>query len=112
MATCTQRKTVVFSRPFRIKGVARVSPPGDYQVVTDEELIERLSLPIYHLPLPVYHRVSAAIVAPAQSHQASSIEMVAIDLRDLQSARDRDMAAQKAPAAETKPATGRSQDFE
>jgi hypothetical protein len=38
--------------------------------------------------------------------------MVAIDLRDLQSAQDRDTAAQKAPAAEAKPATGRSQDFE
>jgi hypothetical protein len=105
MATRTQRKTVVFSHPFRMKGVDGVLPPGDYEVVTDEELIEGLSF-------PVYHRVSTAIIVPAQSHQASSVEMVAIDPRDLQSAQDRDTAAQKTPAAETKPAIGRSQDFE
>jgi hypothetical protein len=71
-----QRKTVVFSHPFRLKGVDRVLPPGDYEVITDEELIEGLSF-------PVYHRVSTAIIVPAQSHQASSVEMVAIDPRDL-----------------------------
>src|SRR5260370_14088818 len=62
--------------PFRLKGVDRVLPPGDYEVVTDEELIEGLSF-------PVYHRVSTAIIVPAQSHQASSVEMVVIDPRDL-----------------------------
>ena len=77
MATRTQRKTVVFSHPFRLKGVDRDLPPGDYEVVTDEELIEGLSF-------PVYHRVSTAIMVPAQSHQASSIERVMIDYRDLE----------------------------
>ena len=101
MATRTQRKTVVFSHPFRLKGVDRVLPPGDYEVVTDEELIEGLSF-------PVYHRVSTVIIVPAQSHQASSVEMPAIDPRDLQSAQDRDTAAKLLPAAEAKPASGRS----
>ena len=101
MATRTQRKTVVFSRPFRLKGVDRVLPPGDYEVVTDEELIEGLSF-------PVYHRVFTAIIVPAQSHQASSVEMVVIDPRDLQSAKDRDAASEQLPAAEAKPASGRS----
>src|SRR6266436_6669197 len=32
VATRTQRKTVVFSHPFRLKGVDRVLPPGDYEV--------------------------------------------------------------------------------
>jgi hypothetical protein len=86
VATRTQRKIVVFSHPFRLKGVDRVLPPGDYEVVTDEELIEGLSF-------PVYHRVSTAIIVPAESHQASSVEMVAIDPRDLQSAQDRDASA-------------------
>jgi hypothetical protein len=76
-------------------------PPGDYQVVTDEELIEGLSF-------PVYHRVSTAIIVPTQSHQASSVEMVAIDPRDLQSAKDRDTASEQLPAAEAKPASGGS----
>jgi len=101
VATRTQRKTVVFSHPFRLKGVDRVLPPGDYEVVTDEELIEGLSF-------PVYHRVSTAIIVPAQSHRGSSVEMVAIDPRDLQSAQDRDTAANQLPAAEAKPASGRS----
>ena len=101
MATRTQRKIVVFSHPFRLKGVDRVLPPGDYEVVTDEELIEGLSF-------PAYHRVSTSIIVPAQSHQASSVEMVVIDPRDLQTAKDRDTAAKQLPAAEAKPASGGS----
>ncbi len=46
MATRTQRKTVAFGHPFRLKGVDRVLPPGDYEVLTDEELIEGLSFPV------------------------------------------------------------------
>ena len=79
MATRTQRKTVVFSRPFLLKGIDRVLPPGNYEVVTDEELIEGLSF-------PVYHRVSTAMIVPAQSHQASSVEMLIINPRDLEAA--------------------------
>jgi len=101
MATRTQRKTVAFGHPFRLKGVDRVLPPGDYEVLTDEELIEGLSF-------PVYHRVSTAIIVPAQSHQASSVEMVPIDPHDLQSVQDRDAAAQQLPGAEAKPASDRS----
>jgi len=74
-------------------------PPGDYEVVTDEELIEGLSF-------PVYHRVATAIIVPAQSHQASSVEMVVIDPRDLQTAKDRDTAA-KPPALSGKVRPGR-----
>jgi hypothetical protein len=96
MATRTQRKTVAFGHPFWLKGVDRVLPPGDYEVVTDEELIEGLSF-------PVYHRVSTAIIVPAQSHQASSVEMVAIDPRDLQAAQDRDASALQPPAAKSPP---------
>ena len=103
MATRTQRKTVVFSHPFRLRGLDRVLPPGNYEVVTDEELIEGLSF-------PAYHRVSTSIIVPAQSHQASSVEMVPIDPRDLQSALDRDTAAQQLPATEANPASGRPWD--
>jgi len=101
VATRTQCKTVVFSLPFRLKGVDRVLAPGDYEVITDEELIEVLSF-------PVFHRVSTAIIVPAQSHQASSVEMVPIDPHDLQSAQDRDTATQQLPVAEAKPVSGRS----
>ena len=90
----THRNTVVFGRPFRLKGFGRVLPPGSYQVVTDEELIEGLSF-------PVWHRVSTAIIIPAE--QASSIEMVAVDPRDLQAAQDCDKAANPSPGAPNEP---------
>jgi hypothetical protein len=96
MATRAQRKTVAFGHPFRLKGVDRLLPPGDYEVLTDEELIEGLSF-------PVYHRVSTAIIVPAQSHQASSVEMAPIDPRDLQAAQDRDAGALQLPAAKSPP---------
>jgi hypothetical protein len=72
-----------------LKGIGRVLPPGNYQVVTDEELIEGLSF-------PVYRRVSTAIIVPGE--QASSVEMVAIDPGDLQAAQNSDAAAN--PSAE------------
>lgn len=94
MITRTHRKNVVFSQPFLLKGVDRLLPPGDYQVVTDEELIEGLSF-------PVYRRVATMIFVPARSHHASSVEMVTIQPRDLQAAQDLDNATNPAPAAES-----------
>jgi len=40
MTMRTITKTVTFHRPFCLKGVDRELAPGDYRVVTDEELIE------------------------------------------------------------------------
>ena len=64
-------KTVVFRKAFLLNGIDRVLPAGDYRIVTDEELIEGISF-------PVYRRVSTMIFVPAQG-SASSIEMVTID---------------------------------
>ena len=86
MVARTLSKTVVFARPFLLKGVDRMWPAGEYRVVTDEELIEGLSF-------PVYRRISTMIFVPAQSHPTSSVEMVTIDPIDLQAAQDRDAAA-------------------
>jgi hypothetical protein len=83
MATRTSEKTVTFSRPFLLKGVDRILAAGDYRVVTDEELIEELSF-------PVYRRVATMIFVPADSQNTSSVEMVSIDPRDLREAQDRD----------------------
>lgn len=83
MTTRTSRKIVTFVRPFFLKGVDRTLPGGEYQVVTDEELIEGLSF-------PAYRRVSTMIFVPAQSHPASSLEMVTVDPLDLQAAQDQD----------------------
>jgi hypothetical protein len=106
MITRTHRKNVFFSQPFRLKSVDRILPPGDYQVVTDEELIEELSF-------PVYRRVSTMIFVPAQFSPNSSIEMVTVDPLDLQAAQDRDAAMDPvsernptSPAAAPKLSTG------
>jgi len=77
---------VSFARPFLLKGVDRVLAAGQYKVITDEELIEELSF-------PVYRRVATMIFVPADSQNSSSVEMVAIDPRDLQDAQDRDAQA-------------------
>lgn len=74
--------TVAFAHPFALKGVDRVLPAGDYRVVTDEELIESLSF-------PVYRRVATMIFIEARG----VTEMVAIDPADLAAAQQRDGAA-------------------
>lgn len=83
MTTRSLSELVTFRHSFELKAVDRLLPPGDYRVVTDEELIEELSF-------PVYRRVATMIFVPAES-RASSIEMVSIDPRDLQEAQDRDV---------------------
>jgi len=69
MTTRTSSKTVTFARPFLLKGIDRELAAGSYRVVTDEELIEELSF-------PVYRRVSTMIFISAG---VSSVEMVSID---------------------------------
>jgi hypothetical protein len=78
-------KTIVFNKPFLLKGVGRSLPAGEYRVVTDEELIEEISF-------PVYRRVATMIFVPAPQG-ASSIEMVTVDPLDLQAALERDPVA-------------------
>lgn len=94
MTRRTTSNTVTFAHPFLLKGVDRILAAGDYRVVTDEELIEELSF-------PVYRRVATMIFVPADSQNASSVEMVTIDPHDLQEAQDRDAA--------TKPASTQTQ---
>jgi hypothetical protein len=84
MAMRQTSKSIVFSHPFELKGVDRILPPGDYRVVTDEEQIEELSF-------PVYRRVATMIFVPGESGNASTVEMVTIDPRDLQTAKELDL---------------------
>jgi hypothetical protein len=89
MTVRTSSKTVTFACPFLLKGIDREMAAGSYRVVTDEELIEQLSF-------PVYRRVSTMIFVPAQ---ASSVEMVSIDPLDLEAAQDRDKAMRESDAS-------------
>lgn len=81
MTIRTHRTTSAFVRPFRLKGIDRVLPPGTYEVITDEELVEGLSF-------PVYRRVSTMMVVPGST--PSSVEMVTIDPLDLKAAQRAD----------------------
>jgi hypothetical protein len=83
MTIRTIRKTIAFRRPFYLKGVDRLLPPGDYSVVTDEELIEGLSF-------SAYHRISTVMFVPAQS--GSAIEMVTIQPLELEATLEQDAA--------------------
>jgi hypothetical protein len=89
MVTRTKRVALTFQHPFSLKGVDRRLAAGQYEVVTDEELIEELSF-------PVYRRVATLIFLPADAYEASSIEMVNVDPADLAAAQERDQAASQA----------------
>jgi hypothetical protein len=82
MTTRTHRTTSSFTRPFALRGVDHELPAGTYDVVTEEELIDGLSF-------PVYRRLSTVMFVPSRS--ASTIEMVTIDPLDLAAAEDRDV---------------------
>jgi hypothetical protein len=79
MTVRSLRKTVAFSKAFLLKGIDRMLPAGEYQVLTDEELIEGISF-------PAYRRISTMIIVPAPSN---GIEMVTIDPADLEAAMDK-----------------------
>ena len=97
MITRTRQKVWKFSKPFRLEGVDHLLPPGDYQVTTDEELIESLSF-------PVYRRVGTMILVPGRTG-CSSVEMFTIDPADLQAAHQSDAPDSTLPEGST-PAAG------
>jgi hypothetical protein len=83
MITRSRRETVHFKHPFRIKGIDRLLPPGAYEVVTDEEMIEGLSF-------PSFRRVATMIMIPGVAPRNSSMEMISIGSVDLSDAQRND----------------------
>ena len=76
MTMRSRRETVTFKPPFRIKGIDRLLPPGAYEVITDEEMIEGLSF-------ASFRRVATMITVPAASPRTSTMEMISISPVDL-----------------------------
>jgi len=91
MTIRTGRQTVRFDHPFTLQAAGRSLPAGTYEVVTDEELVEGLSF-------PVYRRVATMIIVPAPA-PSSATEMLTVDPRDLTAALERDFPAATAGAA-------------
>src|ERR1700675_1101904 len=85
MTTRSRREVVTFRHPFRIKGIDRVLPPGAYDVITDEEMIEGLSF-------ASFRRVATMIMVPAAPPRGS-MEMISIGSVDLSDAQRIDACA-------------------
>ena len=79
MTMRSRRETITFKRPFRIKGIDRLLAPGDYEVITDEEMIEGLSF-------PSFRRVATMIMIPGAAPRHASMEMISIGSIDLSDA--------------------------
>jgi hypothetical protein len=77
MTIRSRRETVTFRHPFRIRGIDRLLPPGAYEVVTDEEMIEGLSF-------PAYRRVATMIMVPAGGSAMEMVSIGSVDLSDAQ----------------------------
>jgi len=74
---------VHFKNAFRLNGVDRLLPPGGYEVVTDEEMIEGLSF-------PSFRRVATMIMVPGAAPHISTVEMISISPADLSDAQRND----------------------
>jgi hypothetical protein len=88
MTTRSRMETMLFRHPFHLKGVDRLLPAGNYEIISEDELIEGLSF-------PCYRRVSTFIMAPGAPPDHSSTEMIAIAPLDLADAQRND-AGQRA----------------
>jgi hypothetical protein len=86
MTKRSRRETVTFQHPFRIKGIDRLLPPGAYEVITDEEMIEGLSF-------ASFRRVATLIMVPAAPPRGSTMEMISIGSVDLSDAQRIDASA-------------------
>ena len=86
MTTRSRWETVHFKHPFRITGIDRLLPPGAYEVVTDEEMIEGLSF-------PSFRRVTTMIMVPCAVPRQSATEMISIGSIDLADAQRIDASA-------------------
>ena len=91
MLTRTTQRTLTFTHPLVLKDIGRTLPAGRYVVVTEEELVEDLSF-------PVYRRTSTTLLVPLPSLFVSSVEMLTVHPRDLQASLDQD-AAMRQPSA-------------
>ena len=86
MTTRSRREVITFQHPFQIKGIDRVLPPGAYDVITDEQMIEGLSF-------ASFRRVATMIMVPAAAPRSSAMEMLSISSIDLSDAQRIDASA-------------------
>ena len=76
MTMRSRREMIIFKHPFRTKGIDRLLPPGAYEVITDEEMIEGLSF-------ASFRRVATMMTVPAAPPRTSTVERISINPVDL-----------------------------
>lgn len=86
MAIVSRREVVTFKHPFRIRGIDRLLPAGDYEVITDQEKIDGLSF-------AAFRRVATMIMVPAKDSRGLVMEMISIGTGDLADAQRIDASA-------------------
>jgi len=85
MTIRSRRETATFGHPVRIPGIGRLLPTGAYEVITDEETIDGLTI-------AAYRRIATMIMVPAEGVR-NSVEMLSTGSVDLANAQAADASA-------------------
>ena len=85
MTVRSRREIVHFRHPFYIRGIERQLAPGEYEVITDEEMLEGLSF-------PGFRRIATKIMVPGAPPRENMMEMITISAVSLSDAQRIDAA--------------------
>ena len=85
MTMRSTRSTVSFSNPFTLPGYLGDLPPGDYEVLVEEELLQGLSF-------EAYRRTTTYLTVRGRGSHAGRTELRAISEKDQKEALSRDAA--------------------
>lgn len=88
MTIRTNKRNVTFRKPFTLAGLEEMQPAGNYEVETDEELIEGLSF-------SAWKRKLTLIRLHGSSGQAGLMQTLKIDPADLDAALRRDTESEE-----------------
>lgn len=75
----SKRTTINFSKPFSLKGLDGIQPPGDYQIVTDEKRVDTTLF-------EAWQRTGTQIRLPSLSQDTGFEQYTTIDPGDLEDA--------------------------
>ena len=89
MTIRTNKRAVTFKRPFVLLSFDQELPAGEYQVETDEELLEGISF-------PAYRRILTTIHLHPTPGRPGETQALTVDPNELDAALDRDRAQPEA----------------
>ena len=105
MTTRSSRRTITFERPFNLLSFDKEMPAGNYEVETDEELLEGVSFPAYRRILAVLH------LHPTHCRPGET-QALTVDPNELDAALERDRAhSEKLSQPETDQEGGETQKY-